>query len=321
MPERAAGLRACVAAESGNIAGVVKFGALFLFALGVAGAALPTTGARAAGEDQVTQSVWNGYQRLDFTVDGRPCLLVAPAQVAPGRPWIWRTEFFDVEPQADLALLAHGWHVAYMDVKNMYGAPRAIALMGHFYAHVTAFYDLAKRPVLEGFSRGGLYAFNFAWVHPSEVAALYLDAPVLDIRSWPGNNRASKEWADCLAAYDLTEQSMASYRGGPLEHIATVARAGIPIVAVCGDADQTVPFAENTAVLEKRYHELGGNIQVILKPGGDHHPHSLKDPAPIVDFLLKNARFTASEPKVSLTTAATAEVVRHVIAPVVDRLP
>ena len=33
----------------------------------------------------------------------------------------------------------------------------------------------------------------------------------------------------------------------------------------------------------------GGKIEVILKPGGKHHPHSLKDPAPIVDFLLKNA--------------------------------
>jgi len=49
--------------------------------------------------------------------------------------------------------------------------------------------------------------------------------------------------------------------------------------------------AENTAILEKRYREFGGTIEVILKPGVGHHPHSLKDPAPIVDFLLKQARF------------------------------
>ena len=55
-----------------------------------------------------------------------------------------------------------------------------------------------------------------------------------------------------------------------------------------------VPYAENTAVMEKRYRELGGPIEVILKPGVDHHPHSLKDPAPIVDFVLK--RFLASSP-------------------------
>ena len=63
----------------------------------------------------------------------------------------------------------------------------------------------------------------------------------------------------------------------------------MPILSVCGEADRVVPFAENTAVLEKRYRELGGPIEVIRKPGVDHHPHSLKDPAPIVDFILKRA--------------------------------
>src|SRR5204862_1562894 len=101
----------------------------------------------------------------------------------------------------DLALLAHGWHVAYLNAKDMYGGPRAMSLFDAFYTHVVAQHGLAKRAVLEGFSRGGLYAFNFAAAHPERVAALYLDAPVLDIQSWPGKNRASKEWRDCLANY------------------------------------------------------------------------------------------------------------------------
>jgi pimeloyl-ACP methyl ester carboxylesterase len=259
-----------------------------LVALGLIFAAAP---ALQAQDPEVRQSAWHGFERLDFTVAGRACLLVKPATPAPGNPWIWRTEFFDTEPQADLALLAHGWHVAYMDVKGMYGAPPAIALLGQFYAHVVAEYGLAPRVVLEGFSRGGLFAFNFAAAHPNRVAALYLDAPVLDIRSWPGHDRGSKEWLECLDAYRLTDQTVNAFKGNPLDHIAPVARAGVPIIAVCGDADNTVPFTENTAILEQRYRELGGTIQVIVKPGGDHHPHSLKDPAPIVDFLLKNAKF------------------------------
>ena len=40
--------------------------------------------------------------------------------------------------------------------------------------------------------------------------------------------------------------------------------------------------------VELRYKALGGEIVVIAKPGCDHHPHSLKDPAPIVDFILKH---------------------------------
>ncbi len=235
-------------------------------------------------------SKWNGFDRLDFTLEGRAGILVLPAEAAPGRPWIWRTEFFGHQPQVDLALLARGWHVAYIDAKNLYGGPRAMRIFGQFYAHVVAQAALSPRVVLEGFSRGGLYAANFAATHPSRVAALYLDAPVLDIRSWPGRDRSSKEWAECLEAYGLTEQTLATFRGNPIDRVAAFARA-VPAIVVCGDADTVVPVAENTAVLERKYRELGGTIQVIMKPGVGHHPHSLEDPAPVVEFLLRHARF------------------------------
>ena len=244
-----------------------------------------------ASEPAVKTIKWNGYDRLDFSVADRPCLVVRPATPAAGRPWIWRTEFFGHEPQADLALLALGWHVAYMDAKNMYGSPAAIALFDRFHTHVVAKFGLAQRVVLEGFSRGGLYAVNFAAAHPQRVAALYLDAPVLNLRSWPGRNRASKEWAQCLAAYGLTEETFLTFTQHPLDHSATLARAGIPILSVCGDADDVVPLPENTALFAAAYREAGGTIKVITKPGIGHHPHSLKDPAPIVEFVTAHAKY------------------------------
>jgi pimeloyl-ACP methyl ester carboxylesterase len=252
--------------------------------------AAPLVAAEAAPPPAARRSTWNGFSRIDFTLVDRPCVLVLPASPAPGNPWIWRTEFFEHEPQADLALLGRGWCLAYMDAKNMYGGPKAMALFNQFYAHLVVQAGLSKRVVMEGFSRGGLYAINFAIAHPTSIAALYLDAPVLDIRSWPGRNRGSKEWAECLEAYNLTEESLAKYRG-PLDRLNMLAAAKVPILVVAGDADTTVPLAENTGALEKRYRQLGGPIEVILKPGGEHHPHSLKDPAPIVEFLTKNARF------------------------------
>ena len=45
------------------------------------------------------------------------------------------------------------------------------------------------------------------------------------------------------------------------------------------------PFEENSGLVEKRYKQLGGEIQVIHKPGIAHHPHSLTDPTPIVEFI------------------------------------
>lgn len=238
-------------------------------------------------------SDWNGFERLDFEVAGRAALLVKPKTAAAGKPWIWRTEFFGHEPQGDIALLGHGWHVAYLKVSDMYGAPPAIDLMAQFHEHVTRTYGLNHRAVLEGFSRGGLYAVNFAATHPDKTAALYLDAPVLSIRSWPGAKGASPGsrplFEQALKIYGLTEETLSDFKGDPIDRLEPIAKAGIPILSVCGDADKVVPLAENTAVLEQRYKALGGKIEVILKPGVDHHPHSLKDPQPIVDFLLKNA--------------------------------
>ena len=54
-------------------------------------------------------------------------------------------------------------------------------------------------------------------------------------------------------------------------------------------ADEAVPFEENSKLVEARYRQLGGKIELIVKPGGNHHPHSLKDPTPIVNFVLKHA--------------------------------
>ena len=240
------------------------------------------------------KSVWQGFERLDFVVDGRNCLLVIPAAPAEGKPWIWRTEFFGHEPQADVALLGKGFHVAYMDVQNMYGAPVALDHMDKFYEELTKSRRLGSRAVLEGFSRGGLFAFNWAARHPDRVACLYVDAPVCDFKSWPGGKGASKgspgDWEKCKEVYGLSEEQALAYKLNPVDNLKPLAEAKIPILSICGDADDTVPLKENTALVEERYKQLGGEIKVILKPGVGHHPHSLVDPAPIVDFILKTSQ-------------------------------
>jgi hypothetical protein len=59
------------------------------------------------------KSEWQGFDRYDFSVDGRKCWVVAPKVAAEGKPWIWRARFFRHEPQADIALLGEGFHLAY----------------------------------------------------------------------------------------------------------------------------------------------------------------------------------------------------------------
>ena len=247
-------------------------------------AALPTPAAHT--------EEWHGFQQQSFVVDGRNCLLVVPKTVAPGRPWIWRTEFFGHEPQADLALLTNGFHVAYVDMQDMYGAPVGLEHMDKFYAHLTNTCQLAAKVVLEGFSRGGLFAFNWAARHPERVACLYVDAPVCDFKSWPAGwgkgTGSTSDWAKCKQVYGLNDEQARAYPLNPVDNLAPLARAHIPILSICGDADDAVPMAENTSLVQQRYEKLGGEIQVIAKPGVGHHPHSLKDPTPIVEFVLRH---------------------------------
>ena len=243
-----------------------------------------------AADDRV--STWNGHERRDFQVDGRDCLLIVPETPAAGKPWIWRTEFFGHEPQADLALVAKGFHVAYMNVQNMYGAPVALDHMDKFYEHLTGQRGLAPKTVLEGFSRGGLFSLNWAARHPNRVACVYNDAPVCDFKCWPrGLGKAkgsSADWQRCLAAYMLTEQEALDYKLNPVDNLAPLAKAGIPLLHVCGAADDVVPINDNTRLVERRYRAMGGSIVVIAKPGVGHHPHSLADPEFIVAFVLKH---------------------------------
>lgn len=265
------------------------------------GAAAPAV----ADSGPAKPSLWMGFQRLDFQVDGRKCLLVLPKQAARGKPWIWRTEFFGHEPQADLALLGLGFHVAYIDVQNMYGGPPAMQHMDAYYAWLTAKHGLAAKVVLEGFSRGGLFAFNWAARNPHSVCCLYVDAPVCDFRSWPAGKGRAKgspaDWERCKRVYGLNEEQAAAYRLNPIDNLAPLAAAKIPLLHVCGEADTVVPIEENTRLIETRYRKLGGEIRVISKPFCEHHPHSLRDPAPIVNFILGHtpgmAQLAGPDPK------------------------
>jgi pimeloyl-ACP methyl ester carboxylesterase/lysophospholipase L1-like esterase len=243
--------------------------------------------AAAPGEFPGETSDWHGFQRHVFTYDGRQCFVVRPEKAATGNPWVWRARFFGHEPQTDIALLNKGFHVVYMDVGNLFGAPQAVAHWNAFYAYLTQEHGFARRPALEGMSRGGLIIFNWAVANPDKVACIYADAPVCDFKSWP-RGKSAGDWQNCLKAYGMTEEEALAYGGNPLDSIAPLAQADVPLLHVCGAADTVVPMAENTDILAERYRALGGRIEVIAKPDCGHHPHSLKDPMPIVDFILAN---------------------------------
>jgi lysophospholipase L1-like esterase/pimeloyl-ACP methyl ester carboxylesterase len=232
-------------------------------------------------------SVWNGYDRYDFKYNDRSTTVVTPKKIAPGAPWIWRPAFFGAFPSVDIALLAKGFHVVYYDLTHLYGSPRSTQLGTKFYDHLTSMYELSPKVTLEGFSRGGMFALNWAAKNTDKVACIYLDAPVCNAFSWPGRSR-NKLWDELLKEWRLTDADMNHFQGNPIDQLAPIAAAKIPIFSVCGGSDTVVPFDENMKTVRSRYLALGGPIEVIVKAGVGHHPHSLENPEPVVDFIVRN---------------------------------
>ena len=222
---------------------------------------------------------WNGF---DMFVDGQNRVVV-PKKVADGKPWVWRARFFGHEPQFDIAMLNRGYHVVYCNVGNLYGNAEAVKRWDEYYNYLRFEHLFADRAVLEGMSRGGLIIYNWAAANPDKGAAIYGDAPVMDFKSWPGIN------AKILKVYGFKSQQEAkAYAHNPVDNLVALAKAKIPIIHVVGDSDTVVPVAENTAIAEARYKKMGGVFKVIHKKGVGHHPHSLKDPKPIVDFVTQH---------------------------------
>ncbi len=244
----------------------------------------------AAVEDRLDQ--WHGFTRRRFVVDGREAWIVEPKEALPGKPWSWCMEFPDAftERCAAPALLAKGFHHAHISVGNTFGSPRAMKHFEAFHAELVK-RGLASKAALIGISRGCLYAHRFAAEHPDKVSVIYGDAGVCDIKSWPGGKGKGKgsapDWVSLQKLYGFPDEAAAlAWKGGPVDTLELLAKAKIPLIYVVGDADSVVPAAENALLIEERYQALGGVVKVIHKPGVDHHPHGLEDPAPVVKFIL-----------------------------------
>lgn len=232
---------------------------------------------------------WKGFDQYTFAYQDREAIVVCPKHAATGNPWIWRPAFFGAFASVDEELLRRGFHVAYYDLTHLYGSPRARKSGTDFYWNMVRMYGLSPKVTLEGFSRGGLFAYNWAADHPDKVACIYVDAPVCNVFSWPGRSPENAGlWKGLLEEWGLTDDQMNSFSGNPIDRLKPLADARIPVICVCGDSDKVVPFSENSAIVRQRYTAMGAPFELILKSGVDHHPHSLSDPAPVVDFIIRH---------------------------------
>jgi alpha-L-fucosidase len=244
---------------------------------------------------------WHGFKRHVFTVDGCQAWIVEPKQPAAGNPWTWFMEFPDAftERTGVLQLLEKGFYHAHISVGNTFGCPAAVKQFDAFYRAFSG-QGLASKGTLIGISRGGLYAYNWAAKNPDKVVCIYGDAPVCDFKSWPGGKGKGKgspsDWATLIEDYGFANEAEAlAYKQNPIDELAPLAKAGIPLIHVVGDTDDVVPVVENTTIVARSYEALGGKMVVIHKAGVGHHPHGLDDPTPLVKFILEHTTKALNE--------------------------
>ena len=151
---------------------------------------------------------------------------------------------------------------------------------------------MSDRCVLEGLSSGGMQAVWFAQMYPHLTELLYLDAPALNLLGAVGLGKRPEEsiknnWNQIKEAYGVDESTIVNLRESAIDHMENLIENKIPVIMVYGDADEVAIYEENGKVLEDYYRKKGGILELICKPGCGHHPHGLRNPQPVLDFVEK----------------------------------
>ena len=241
----------------------------------------------------MTETIWNGYKRIEFIFEGRTAIVVFPNEPNEKKNWLLKTEYFAAFQGFELQMLARGWHLAYVGNKSRWDFAEDLDIKKRFAKHLQETYGLADKCFPVGMSCGGMIAVELAAKHPDMISALYLDAPVMNLLSCPAGLGKAGEIVrkvllpEFISVTNMDVSQLLSYRNHPIDKMHLLLQNNIPIILVYGDADDVVPYDENGALLEKYYRENRGTIITIGKPGCAHHPHGLEDPTPIIEFAEK----------------------------------
>jgi hypothetical protein len=233
-----------------------------------------------------------------FTVEGKNVTLKVPDHAAPGKPWLWVGEFAGHLRTLEDGLVEKGWHVASVGVSNLFGSSAAMQVWEKVYQELHEKRGLGAKPALLGISRGGLYVNAWARLHPDRVSVLYQDNGVCDIRSWPGGIQlkskgkgSPRDWELYKKEFHFESDADAEARSiKPADGMEPVVKAGVLLLSVHGTADTVVPYADNAGVLVEYWQKAGGRVKLFAKEGGDHHPHGLPDPAPLIELLMAEVK-------------------------------
>jgi hypothetical protein len=213
--------------------------------------------------EEVWTSSWGplfggAYRKYSFNLGELRWLTVyAPAHTAEGMPWVWRADIPERISEVDLGLLAAGYHIVVGPVPTSRGP--VMEQWDDYYDYLTS-HGFSPKPVMAGGGAATGEVYVWAERNPDKVACIYGENPIL---------RAS------IAPVP------------PMDNLAPLAAAGVPIIHVCGSLDPNLE--SQTREVERRYKALGGEMTVIVDPARGHLPLSPTEPARVVELILSTA--------------------------------
>ena len=215
---------------------------------------------------------WHGFDRFDFLMDSA-ALTVKPMKASPQeRTGIDR----QVEGQLPCVVVVPkeaapgkpwSWRGRYFDHEPQveiellkrglhvgFIQSDDVKQWDAWYTFLTESHGLSQKPAFIGMSGGGRNSFTWATTNPDHVSCIYADNPL------------------------ITRES--------LMKLGELVQRDVPLLHICGSLD---PLSGNhTLPIESIYQHLGGRISVMIKDGVGHHPHSLREPTLIADFMTRS---------------------------------
>lgn len=242
-----------------------------------------------------------------FRVADRTAFLI-PAKAGAGagsKAWVWYAPTLPGLPGTEEGFmfdrfLQAGISIAGVDVGESFGSPDGRQGFDALYAEMTVGRGYSRKPVLLGRSRGGLMTLSWAAENPEKVGGFAGIYPVCNLVSYPGLAKAA-------SAYRMTPEELGTHlrEHNPVDRLAGLARAGVPLFAIHGDVDTVVPLEANSGLVRERYEALGGSMQVIVPTGQGHNMWSgFFESSELVTFVLRHA-----VPGVSTPPACRVDVV------------
>lgn len=173
---------------------------------------------------------WRGFKGDEFDFESLPARVIKPNGTPNGK-WLLKTEYFDAFPETEIEFLNRGWYLAYNQNHNRWAENLDLQRKSAFLKYIPETFGLDKKCVLVGMSCGGLYSVKLTASNPERVQGIYLDAPVMNLLSCPGNlgkgNSVPFEEYTHFTGRTLVE--MLSYREYPIDKMHIWQNAKYPL--------------------------------------------------------------------------------------------